>query len=153
MLSTHLLFAAGVVAAAWAFARLEIQVEGAGGWAAELPTWRYTAPWVRTILGAREITGYHVWAFLFVLLLVHFPFVLFPAAFGAGPELRVLSFFVLFWIVEDFLWFVLNPAYGVSGFNPDDAPWHAGAWWWVAPRNYWIFTPIGVGLYWLSWSV
>ena len=31
---------------------------------------------------------------------------------------------MLFWIIEDFLWFVLNPAYGLARFTPVQIPWH-----------------------------
>ena len=68
-------------------------------------------------------------------------------------ELRILAFAVLFWVAEDYLWFVLNPAYGWRSFNRVRAWWHAASWWWVMPRDYWLLTPAGIALYLLSWRV
>jgi hypothetical protein len=39
--------------------------------------------------------------------------------------------------LEDFLWFVLNPAYGLEHFSAAYIPWHKH-WWWFAPSDYWI---------------
>ena len=36
---------------------------------------------------------------------------------------------MLFWITEDFLWFVLNPAFGPAKFSPANVPWHR---YWIA---------------------
>jgi hypothetical protein len=53
---------------------------------------------------------------------------------------------MLFWVSEDFLWFVLNPAFGLRRFAKTHAGWHRH-WWLGAPIEYWIFTPLG--LWWL----
>jgi hypothetical protein len=58
---------------------------------------------------------------------------------------------VLLWILEDLLWFVLKPRYGLRGLRPERAPWHAHAWWGFMPREYWLFLPVALGLY--LWSV
>lgn len=58
----------------------------------------------------------------------------------------MLSFFILFWILEDWLWFVLNPAYGIRKFRKEHVWWHAKDWWWIMPRDYWIFLPVGIWL-------
>ena len=52
---------------------------------------------------------------------------------------------MLFWIVEDFLWFVFNPAYGIARFDPAHVAWHKH-WLWHAPVEYWIFTPVAFAL-------
>jgi hypothetical protein len=52
--------------------------------------------------------------------------------------------------LEDFLWFICNRAYGIRRFNPQSIVWHRGSWWWIAPRDYWIGTPIGIMLYLLA---
>jgi hypothetical protein len=62
-------------------------------------------------------------------------------------ELRILAFLVLFWIAEDFLWFVVNPAFGLSRFRRSDVWWQARSRWGIMPREYWLFTPVGVALY------
>jgi hypothetical protein len=133
------------------FALLEIQVEGGAGWAANLPTWVVDRPWSRALMGGRTLTGYHVYCHLFVLTAAHAPFGLGLAPWSLRAEARVLSFLVLFWILEDFLWFVFNPRYGLRGFRPERATWHAHAWWGFMPREYWLFLPVALGLY--LWSV
>ena len=49
-------------------------------------------------------------------------------------------------MLEDFLWFVLNPHFGLANFKPDKIWWHR-TWWGGAPRDYYYGTAIGVGLY------
>ncbi len=148
----HALFLVLLVLSALFFALLEIQIEGAHGWASSLPTWRYQSHWTRAVLGNRSITGYHVFFQLFVLCLLHVPYALTSAPFSLALELRIFAFGLLFWVVEDFLWFVFNPAFGLRGFNPDRAWWHAANWWWIMPRDYWLFTPLAALLYLLSYS-
>jgi hypothetical protein len=146
----HLWFTAAVAAAAAAFALLEIQIEGGAGWAANLPTWRVENRWTRLFFSSRPLTGYHLYVHLWVLVMVHLPFALgFAPASWAG-EARILAFLVFFWIAEDFLWFVLNPEFGIRRFTRGHIWWHAPTWWWIAPRDYWVFAPLGGVLYWLS---
>jgi hypothetical protein len=143
----HIGFFVAVTVAAAVFALLEIEIEGDAGWAASLPTWRFENRWTRRLLGARAVTGYHVYVHLFVLLAVHLPFLIGIAAFSWRAEFRILAFLVLFWILEDFLWFVFHRAWGLKRFRRRNIPWHAESWWWFMPRDYWIFLPIGLALY------
>lgn len=140
-------FAGLVLAASLVAALLEVQIEGAAGWAAHLPTWRFRNGWTRRLLGARAVTGYHVYAHLLILVLMQAPFALGIAVPTLHAELRILAFLVLFWVAEDFLWFVVNPAYGLEAFRRDRIPWHAASWWGFMPRDYWIFLPLGIALY------
>jgi len=48
---------------------------------------------------------------------------------------------MLFWIIEDFLWFVLNPAFGIAGFVRKNIPWHK-QWFLNVPVDYWTFTMV-----------
>lgn len=148
----HAAFIAELVAASLIAALLEVQIEGGNGWAASLPTWRVPTPaWARPLLGARSITGYHVYVQLFMLVVMHAPYALGLVTPSVSAELRILSFLVLFWVVEDFLWFVVNPAFGIRRFRRGEVWWHAAAWWGFMPRDYWIGVPLGIGLYVLSW--
>lgn len=146
-MTQHLVFAGALLAAASTFALLEIQIEGEHGWAAALPTWRVSNRWTRAILGARAVTGYHVYFHLLTLILAHLPWALSLATFSWAGELRIIAFIILFWLLEDFLWFVLNPKWGLAGFRRERIPWHAPNWWWIMPRDYWIFGPAGLLLY------
>jgi len=139
----------GTLLLAYVFANVEIQIEGAAGWAAGLPTWRI-APnfWLDLFWGGREMTGYHAWVFPFIALFFHFPFVFF-GRWSWRAEARVLGAILTFWISEDFLWFVCNPAYGLTHFTPESVPWHVH-WWGAAPTDYWVFLSIAAALFSLS---
>ena len=143
----HVFFGLYVLATAYAFARLEIEIEGPHGWAANLPTWRINNRWTRLFYGSRPLTGYHLWMQSFIFLIVHLPFAVHVWQWSWALELRVIGFLILFYIVEDFLWFVLNPAYGLKRFRREHIWWHAPTWWWVMPRDYWVFTIVGLCFY------
>src|SRR5262245_178201 len=140
------LFFSGLVAAAACLAMIEIQIEGAAGWAQNLPTWRVENGWLARLFPGRPLTGYHLWLLVFVLLVAHLPFA-FGLPWTLRFESRALAFVFLFWVVEDFLWFALNPAFGIRRFRKEHIAWHRQAWWWIAPRDYWIATAIGIALY------
>lgn len=115
-----LLWALGI---AFLIARVEINIEGKNGWAKNLPTWRIKNEFTKFFIGDLPLTGYHFWMFLTIFIFFHFPFFLnLPWSFGV--ELRVIAIFILFIMAEDFLWFVLNPEYGIQKFNKKHAEWH-----------------------------
>jgi hypothetical protein len=142
----HLGFFLGVIAAAACFALIEIHIEGPAGWAANLPTWRLRNKWWERLFPGRPLTGYHLWVLVFIAVVAHLPF-----AFGVPwtwrGELQKIAFILFFWVVEDFLWFALNPHYGLRRFRPQYIPWHQRAWWWIAPRDYWIGLTLAAILY------
>lgn len=143
-----LLFA-WIVLVAFFFAKLEIQIEGSAGWAGNLPTWRVEQHWLLDIFwGGRALTGYHAWAFSFMALIFHLPLFLF-GAFSWRLEARVLASLMYFWIIEDFLWFIFNPAYGIEKFQPQNVPWHKH-WLWIVPTDYVTFLAVGTMLFWWS---
>jgi hypothetical protein len=147
---SHLLFFVGVALASTLFAMLEIQIEGGQGWAAGLPTWKVDNRLTRLCCGNRPLTGYHFYMHLLVLTFLHLPFLIGLAEWTWRHELRVLGFLILFYITEDFLWFVFNPAFGLRRFKREHIWWHAPSWWWIMPRDYWVFLPVGVGMYLVS---
>lgn len=131
------------------FAQVEIQIEGTAGWAANLPTWRIEQHWLLDIFwGGRAMTGYHAWVFPFIALLFHFPVVL-AERWSWRAEYRILACIMVFWICEDFLWFILNPAYGWPRFTPQDVPWHKH-WLLGAPNDYWISLSLAATLLFFS---
>lgn len=132
------------------FAQAEIHIEGDAGWAANLPTWRIEKHWLLDIFwGGRAMTGYHAWVFSFVAIFFHFP-LFFMAQWSLPLEARVIGAIMLFWITEDFLWFILNPAFGWARFRQEHALWHKN---WVggAPVEYWIFAGASALLFWYSY--
>ena len=139
-----------VILLAFFFAQVEIQIEGAAGWAANLPTWRIERHWLLDLFwGGRAMTGYHAWVFPCVALFFHFPLFFF-GQWSLRLEARTLACIMLFWITEDFLWFVLNPAYGVARFAPVFVPWHKH-WLGPAPTDYWVSLLVAAILFWYSW--
>ena len=139
----------GVLVIAYFLANVEIQIEGAAGWAANLPTWRVASNWwLEMFWGGREMTGYHAWMFPCVALFFHFP-LLFFGQWSWRLEARVVGCILLFWIAEDYLWFVSNPAFGIARFEPGNIPWHVH-WWGPAPTDYWVFLSISAALFSLS---
>ncbi|MDR2186528.1 MAG: hypothetical protein LBE62_00580 [Azonexus sp.] len=137
---------AWVLLLAFFFANVEIQIEGDAGWAANLPTWRIPRnAWLDLFWGSREMTGYHAWVFPTVALFFHWP-VLFAGRWTWRIEARLLACLTLFWLAEDFLWFVLNPAFGLARFDPTHAPWHIH-WIAFAPTDYWTMSGVALVLF------
>lgn len=138
-----------VTLVAFFFAKVEVQIEGDAGWAASLPTWKIESHWLLDMFwGGRPMTGYHAWVFSFMALIFHLPM----AVLGRWTprlEARVLGALMWFWILEDFLWFVINPAFGLAKFGPATIWWHKH-WLWVVPTDYVTFTVVGTLL--LTWS-
>lgn len=131
------------------FSQVEIQIEGAGGWAVNLPTWRIEQHWLLDIFfGGRPMTGYHAFVLPFIAVFFHFP-LCFASLWTLRRECLVLACLITFWIVEDFLWFATNPAFGLGQFNAASIPWHKH-WLWFAPIDYWTFSAVVAAL--LSFS-
>jgi len=147
----HIVFFTILLFAAWVFANVEIQIEGSGGWAANLPTWKIDNKWTKLFFSGRPLTGYHFYIILFIFVLAHMPVAVGLSHMTFQLEMRILSFFLFFWIFEDFIWFVINPAFGLKNFKAHKIWWHAPNWWWIMPREYWIFFPAAAALYYYSW--
>lgn len=134
---------------AFFFAQVEIQIEGAAGWAANLPTWRIEEHWLLDIFwGGRPMTGYHAWVFSFMALAFHFPTAV-TGTWSWRLETRLLGCLAAFWIIEDWLWFVCNPAYGYAAFHPEFIPWHRH-WFLGMPVDYLVMGSLGLAC--IAWS-
>ncbi|MCX6741072.1 MAG: hypothetical protein NTY61_01595 [Candidatus Parcubacteria bacterium] len=107
-----------------ALAIMEIQIEGTGNWARNLPTWRpfgYLAP-----------TGYHFAMWTLMLVMFHMPFFVgyAPWTLRRKPEIRgtlrseaeVLALIAIVAVFEDFWWYVLNPAWSARIFMQTATP-------------------------------
>jgi hypothetical protein len=139
----HFLFFALLIVASTLFALLEIQIEGKYGWAQKLPTWRIQSKYFKFIL-SHEITGYHIFMFSMILVLLHVGLIL--NGWTLRGELIIISFYLLMTMFEDFLWFIFNPHYGIEKFNPKYVKWHT-KWFLNFPVDYWIYIPIGILTY------
>jgi hypothetical protein len=131
-------------------AKLEIQIEGKNGWAGQLPTWRISNIVTSFVLGDayHPLTGYHFYLGMLVAFFFHFPFVA-GIPWTLAFELKLLAMFFLFWLVEDFLWFVFNPHYGFFRFTKSNVPWHS-RWVFGVPFSYYKFFLLALLLYVLS---
>jgi len=98
------ILALAVILALW-----EIQIEGKNGWAEKLPCWRIEKGWIVRVMGGRPFTGYH-WRLESLLL---------------GSLIGIM-------VVEDFLWFIFNPHYGLKKFKKGEIWWHKN-WWGPVP--------------------
>lgn len=135
----------GLIALGFLFAKVEIQIEGGQGWAAGLPTWRLERHVLLNIFwGGRPLTGYHVWIFSFMAGVFHLPLLLTGTA-SWMLEIRILGSLMVFWILEDFFWFVFNPAYGLRRFRREQIPWHKH-WIGPVPTDYASFMLVGGSL-------
>jgi hypothetical protein len=138
---TIYLFAISIV-----LALLEIQIEGAKGWASDLPTWRLDAEWVLRLTSGKAVTGYHVWFNSLLILFLHLPFWFVP--WNWASEFSIVGIFFLLAVQWDFLWFVLNPHFGLSRFSKEHVWWFR-RWIWGIPGDYYI----GLILSFLSWML
>ncbi len=120
----------------WALlsAALEVNIEGPHGWAKSLPTVRRArerGPMrvvQMLIMGGRPVTGYHLCMFALQFGAFHLCYVQ-GVPFTWSRECLSLEAFFLVCPTWDFLWFVLNPAYGLKKFTKHDIEWHSDRWW------------------------
>jgi len=97
------------------WAALEVQIEGKNGWAAKIPT---------TSFFGSHFTWYHVIMNLMIFVLVF--------------QVVSFSWALPFWLaslffIEDYMWFMINPEYGISKYSAENIPWHT----WV------LYMPVG----------
>jgi len=127
-------------------AELEIQIEGSAGWASDLPTWRITDPAVTWLFAGRPVTGYHVFLVLFLVTVLHFP-LLFAKA-SIEQESKILWSLVVVAVVWDFLWFALNPSYGITRYSARHVWWFR-AWFLGFPVEYFV----GIAVSFIFWML
>jgi hypothetical protein len=144
----HIIYLILLLLSSTFFALLEIQIEGKDGWAGKLPTWRKEEKPKGIFKFIKDPnqpqTGYHTYLWLFIFTMCHFVFVFIK--WNLRNEILVISFYSLQNVVEDFLWFVFNPAFGIKKFKKELIPWHT-YWFLGIPRNYWFQLPFGIFLY------
>ena len=133
------------------FALFEIQVEGEYGWAGKLPTWRIESGWLTTLTGGKPLTGYHTYLWILLPAMMLLGVLASKQRLTLPLILRLAALYTGILLVEDFLWFVLNPAYGLhSFFSQDPRIWWHGRWIGPLPDSYYVGIPVTLGLYLLS---
>lgn len=129
------------------FAAVEIEIEGKHGWAEKTSTWFRTqgiaARLYGLVMGGKPLTGYHLFMFFLPLLVFHSHFVM-GVQWSLAREFLVLAMYFAWMPTWDYLWFVLNPFYGVEKFKKQNVWWHG--------RSHWLFnvTPLD---YLFGWGV
>jgi hypothetical protein len=124
-------FSVYLFAIALLLAYFEVQIEGPDGWAGILPTWKVTNPNITWIFGGRPVTGYHVSLNLLLLSFFHWPLLF--NKWSLIFEAKTLSSFALLATVWDFLWFIINPNFGLDKYNA------AHIWWF---KNWFLGIPV-----------
>ncbi len=103
------------------YALMEIEIEGQHGWAKKLPTFTIK----KGIF--KNFTFYHILMNLIVILTNSFP-ILHNYELTLNGILYSVYFNTLWFLIEDFLWFVLNPYYTIKKYNKDIS-WHSKQYW------------------------
>lgn len=137
----HIILFALVTASLHAW--MEVEIEGPHGWAEKLPTKIYTGKFVRWVFGS-HVTGYHLAMLLTVVSIAHLP-AFFVRPWSWNAEFVVLGYSILHFALEDFLWFVLNPAFGIKKFSAQHVWWHR-RWLLRVPLAYWLSFPLSIVL-------
>jgi len=117
-----------VFATLWAW--MEVEIEGKHGWAQKLPTACAFMGW----------TWYHVCMNLIVLIVLYRGLRCVQFQKGYATSLSLFALYTVAWfVIEDVIWFVLNPSYGIAKYNVADIPWHASKPWFAGTFVYnWI---------------
>jgi hypothetical protein len=122
------------------FALVEVEIEGAHGWAEKLPTWYRVTPWyarmVAFVLSGKPATGYHMMMFPIPIVSFHLG-LCFGLPWSWALEARLCAAYVVFNVIWDFLWFVLNPYFGWKRFRKGAVWWHNRRWLGRFPVDYW----------------
>lgn len=149
-----LTFYGSVVPFATVIALLEIAIEGREGWARLL--YNFGIYWDTglglTLGGGKPWTPYHALLNLLYLITTHIYLWKGERWTGwrkaAGTTARCFAWLFAVWTLEDFLWFLFNPFYGLGRLTPEHVWWHN----WIGPipDMYIVLPPLSALLYALS---
>jgi hypothetical protein len=106
---------------AYLHAKQETEIEGKAGWARHLPTFRINVFITKLLIG-KEITGYHIYMLLMFLIIFHLPLLFIP--FTWKNECIVMGLISVYWVIEDFLFFIVNPHFTLKNFCKSKICWH-----------------------------
>lgn len=100
------------------WAALEVQIEGEHGWATQLPT---------SAFFGTHFTWYHVIMNAMVFVIV----------FQVVEWSLALPFWLSgLFLIEDYMWFMINPAYGITNYSVQHVHWHV--WFLYMPIGNWV---------------
>jgi len=131
-----------IILLAFIHAKVELMTEGKGGWGLRFPCWKINNHIINILIG-KELTGYHFYMGIMFLLLFHSPLLFIK--WTLKSEFIILGSYFLYWILEDFFWFLQSPHYGLRNFKRGRIYWHK-RWFLGLPYTYWWSIIIGTGL-------
>lgn len=125
MIATDICDGVFIVLFALVYAWIEIEIEGPNGWAKQLPT-------PQKVLA--HLSLYHVYMVVLAALVIG-GVLYYREKMTESSEkiwirgLKILGEFIflliLFFLAQDFLWFVMNPSYTVLRYSKAFVPWHS----------------------------
>ena len=98
------------------YSLIEIEMEGKNGWCTHLPT-------AKNVIST--FTLYHLLMMALIILI-------FYQLFHKKDIWIIIFYITMFFFIEDFLWFVLNPYYTIQKYNGKNIQWHS-RWLWGQP--------------------
>lgn len=143
MILFHFKISLFLIILAFLHSKLELEIEGTeedGGWAKWLPCWRRSNWFTQLVLG-KEMTGYHFQMILLGLLLLHSPFMF--ITWTIKLESLFFGYFCIYWVMEDFVYFLLHPKYRLKNFRKGKISWHKRFWGFL-PVSYWSGIILGI---------
>ena len=113
-------FATYTIVYAALYSLLEIEIEGKYGWGRQLPTFTIlTGPF-------KHFTFYHLIMATIIILTNTYPIIADSALRRPTDTLALCIYNNILWFsIEDFLWFVLNPYYTYKNYRSASAQWHS----------------------------
>lgn len=122
----------GLFLLALLLALIEIEVEGKYGWSEKLPTWYRTTGFAGRLwglmMGGKPLTGYHLFFNCFLIVMFHVRF--FEGSdWSIAEELATMAKFFAMAVFWDFMWFVLNPNYGLRNYKRENIWWFSKSYW------------------------
>ncbi len=119
---------------------LERSIEGPNAWGKKAYGWKYK------ISKRLSLTEYHFWFWILLILLFTLPLIINYSTRLLGI---LISAFSIGFIIEDFVYFIVNPYFGLKKFNKKDANWYH----WIGSKNIQIpaYYLIGIIVAILSW--
>ena len=96
-------------------------------------------------MSGKELTGYHLGVFGFVVLFLHYPYFS-GSAWSWRSEAQTVSVFLLFSAVWDYLWIIINPHYGVIRRRPKQDVWWHKKWIGPFPVDYYFAAILSVAI-------
>lgn len=124
MLGTVLFDTMIVCVTAVLYSCMEIETEGAYGWAKHLPT-------TKNIFQSFSLYHLYMLAFLIAMFLGWFLSRFLSGWVSGWSSVFQFGFYLILWLlIEDFVWFVLNPHFTLKRYTKKDIGWHTT---WVGP--------------------